>query len=127
MTETLTATGHPSPSGPTDDDRQLLAAARQRFAAAVGDGAPLFTADASGLWDLFVESIPEARRPEYACYACRTFVGRFGGLATIDENGKLSSAIWGESTGTFAPAIDRLADAVGRARPTGVFFSNQTT
>ncbi|MEP7011311.1 MAG: hypothetical protein ABJC13_13395 [Acidobacteriota bacterium] len=127
MTDTLTATGDPSPSRPTDDDVQLLESARRRFAAAVGEGAPLFTTDISDLWSLFVESIPEAQRKEYACYACRTFVSRYGALATIDENGNLASALWGESSGIFAQATGRLADAVDRARPTGVFFSNLST
>ncbi len=124
MTDTLTATGEPSPPGSTDDDIQLLESARRHFAAAVGEGAPLFTTDISDLWKLFVESIPEAQRKEYACDACRTFVSRYGALATIDENGNLASAIWGESSGIFAQATGRLADAVGRARPNGVFFSN---
>ncbi len=124
-----------------DHDRDyaaLLAGLRARLAAARG---PLFTTDADvpdsappdgpraqrrdALFDLFLDGLDPALRQEYTCSACRRFVRRFGGLVTIDENGRTAPLFWDAADGgaTFGPALKRMRDRVSAARVTGVFLS----
>ena len=129
MTEQLTASAHNG--GSETDDDLLLVRVRRSFEEVVsGPTVPLFTTDAD-LWPLFLDSIPPEKRQEYTCGACQTFVERFGGLATLEEDGKgPRSVFWREvepRTPTFDRACAALAAAVSRASVTGVFLSKAET
>lgn len=91
---------------------------------------PLFTTDAKGLWDLYLDSFTDpADRQHHTCHACRQFIQRYGALVTIDANGRKTSALWAQA-GTpqhFRPAVAAMDRAVRRARVTGVFLSNDKT
>ena len=55
----------------------------------------LFTTDANGLYDTFLDCLPAEFRQIYNCNACRHFVNKFGGLVVIDENtGEQTPAMW---------------------------------
>ncbi len=102
-----------------DDFPGLLADVRRRFAGHA-EG-PLFRTAATGLWDIFLDDIPQHLRPHYTCNACRHFVERFGSLVAIDEQGRLSSALWGEGApAPFDRAFKRMAEAVVAAEVDGM-------
>lgn len=125
MSDAATVAIHATPEQLTDDDRNLLISVVRRFERC--GAAPLFTTATPDLWDRFIASIPQALRRIYACSACRKFVGRFGGLVTIDGDGIRHSAMWDDAPGIFSDAVRGLADHVERARITGVFLSKEVT
>lgn len=87
---------------------------------------PLFQTDAdeAALWDAYLTNLPEERRQHYNCHCCRHFIQRFGGLVTIDENGRQRSALWSFNPPTFfLRAVERLHVLVKNAKVTGVFLS----
>lgn len=96
-----------------------------RFDAVMKGGRAAFTTDAGGLFKLYLEGLPEADRQHCTCHACRVFVERFGGLATIDEAGASTSPIWCEDDAPdrYKVSAKALAAAVRRARVTGVFLA----
>ncbi|MCB0059412.1 MAG: hypothetical protein KDE45_20385 [Caldilineaceae bacterium] len=88
---------------------------------------PLFTTDAAGLWQIYLDSFTDPGERQYHnCSTCRHFIERYGALAAIDENGMLASAIWNEDDAPelYKPAIAAMAKAVRRAKVTGVFLSS---
>jgi hypothetical protein len=116
----------------TDDDYDaFLARAQARFMANCDNGArPLFTTDAEGLWSQYIDSFVGATERQYhTCHACRHFVERFGSLAVIGDDGRLTPAIWHEddAPAAYLPAIRAMAKAVRQAKVTGVFLSSDAT
>lgn len=95
-----------------------------------GDTTPLFTTDADGLFDLFLDNLPADARQHYTCRTCRRFVDTYGGLIRIDENGSRTPAMWATASKIpefFAPAVQALRKAVKDAKVTGVFVSSYRT
>jgi hypothetical protein len=127
MTEATTAT-----DGCVNDDYDsFLTHVEESFLGRSGDGSePLFTTNAEGLWDLYLGSFTDpADRQHHTCHACRHFIERFGALVTVDSDGRTAPAVWAED-GTpehFRPAVAAMAQAVCRARVTGVFLSSDKT
>lgn len=95
---------------PLDEFPGLLAAIQGRFAS-FSEG-PLFHTTATGLWSLFHENMPEHLRAIYACSCCKAFVGRYGDLVSIDDQGQLHAALWGQAPPGFERAFALLARAV---------------
>lgn len=91
-------------------------------------GGPLFTTDATDLWDTYLAAIPEAYRQYYTCHACRDFVRRFGALVAINADGKTTPVFWGDSNvpAEIAAATAAVARLARRAKVTGVFLSSET-
>ena len=92
-------------------------------------GEKLFTTDAEGLFDTFLGALPLTSRQHYTCRACRSFVERFGGLVTIDAEGRTKSAIWSpaDQPPMFCQPVFELARVVNRAKVTGAFLSSEPT
>ena len=90
-----------------------------------GSDQPLFTTDATGLWEAYLESFPPSRRQHHNCNACRRFVERFGGLVTIDSQGKTEPFVWDvfQIPGEYREAFNTLFSIVKQACVTGVFLS----
>ena len=93
-------------------------------------GETLFTTDALGLYDRFLDRLPMARRGHYNCRTCRKFVDRFGGLVTISKDGRVESPLWslyafdgGLPPPFFSNSIVAVLSAVRNAKVTGVFLS----
>lgn len=129
MQQTISATE--GPRAGNDDDVEyddFLARLQARFTKNLDGGKrPLFTTDAEGLWQTYIGTfIDPSVRQYHTCHACRHFIERFGGLATIDEDGTIASAIWNENDAppAYKPAIALLAKAVRRAKVTGAFRSS---
>lgn len=106
----------------------FLGRVNERFLANCDSGkSPLFTTDAEGLWDLYLDSFPDPTERQYHnCHACRQFIERFGALAVIGDDGRVSSAIWNEddAPASYRPALAAMSKAVRRAKVTGVFLSD---
>jgi len=104
---------------------EFLEAIKSNFGSIVGIGAPLFTTNAENLFDTFLGNLPNEDRQHYSCNACKHFVKHFGGLVTIDDNGKTKSAMWNELTvpELFVNSIEALRKIVEKSKVTGVFLS----
>ena len=90
---------------------------------------PLFTTDAAGLWEIYLDGFTDpAERQYHNCSTCRHFIERYGALATIDEKGMLASAIWhkDDAPDIYKPAVATMAIAVRRTKVTGVFLSSNS-
>lgn len=107
----------------------LLSSIRQSFAQALGDEAtPLFTTEATDLYSLFLENIPEEARQHYNCSTCRHFVNRFGRLVSVDgRTGKQTATMWSHPVPEFfQQAVNTIKAKVEAANITGVFVTNKT-
>lgn len=111
---------------PYDHDRyaDFLDEVRRHFAKA---DRHMFTTDAAGLWEAYLEGAPFLHRQERNCNACRKFIETYGGLVAIDEEGNTSSAIWppyGRVPPHYRDSVRGVLKAVGKAKVTGVFLSS---
>ncbi|MEZ2656950.1 YfaP family protein [Aneurinibacillus aneurinilyticus] len=90
------------------------------------DNLPLFTTDAEGLFEVFLESLPHEARQHYTCSCCRHFVNRFGGLVSISEDGEVTSVMWDDhnTPDFFVEAVKMMKQIVLKSRVTGVFISS---
>ena len=113
----------------SDGYEQFLASVRAAFEKNMQeDKSPLFTTDATDLFDLFLENLPADARQHYTCRACRRFVDTYGGLVRIDENGTKTPAMWATATAVpefFSGAVKAIRKAVNDASITGVFATSE--
>lgn len=110
-----------------DGYEDLLSGIRNEFEKSVNGGKePLFKTDAKGLYDLFLDNLPEEARQHYNCNACRHFVNRFGGLVSIDKKtGEQTPVMWGtKAPDFFANSVKTLRKKVKNAKVTGVFITS---
>lgn len=103
----------------------FLARVQARFLANVGAGSQLFTTDAEGMWQAYLDSFSGDQRQYHNCHACRQFIERFGGLVTIDDSGLTASAVWNEADAPdfYKPAVQAMKRLARRGRVTGAFLS----
>lgn len=121
----------PTPVGNVGDDdyHRFLGDLQARFLGRLARGS-LFTTDAAGLWETYLESFPVDGRQFHNCNSCRRFVETYGGLVTIDEDGRTSSAVWDSDPYERieeGAAVAAMAKVVRRAKVTGVFLSKEPT
>ncbi len=112
-----------------DNDRYdlFLATIQSHFEKMTPPGTPLFTTDASGLFDVFLNNLPNEARQHYTCHACRQFFDRYGGLTVIAADGEQILALWPEVSAVpqiFQHSISAIRRFVRRANVTGVFLSS---
>ncbi len=101
-----------------------------RFQEQVGSSAnPLFHTNVGDLWPVYLEALPESARQHHTCNECRRFIQRFGGLATIDTQGVIKSALWTDvaAPALYAPGIQAMKALVENAEIRGVFVSEART
>lgn len=114
--------------GRADDGYEaFLTSIRRGFAESLENSPPLFRTNASGLFSIFLDNLPDDARQHYTCNACRQFVERYGGLVTIAPDGETVPVFW--SFGRDVPVFFRrsvvaLHRAVCDAKVTGVFVSD---
>lgn len=103
----------------------LAAAVRDRFAAA--ECAPLFTTDSGDLVELYLANLPAEERQHHTCHCCRRFLEQYGGLVTIDHDGKTRSALWRmeQTPHMYRDAVAALIKQIERSAVTGVFVSRE--
>jgi hypothetical protein len=108
------------------DYESLLTAVRSTFARSAEQ--PLFATSATGLYETYLDNLT-GERLIHTCHACRRFIGTFGALVTIGEDGHTTSAIWDPETvpAFYRSAVQKMASLVEHARVTGVFLSSDRT
>lgn len=126
----MLATANNVPTSDDDGFPELLKSVQDHFSLLTRGGVRhLFRTEATDLYDLFLDEIPQSMRQHYTCRCCRTFVERFGNIVSIDaETLRVSSAVW-ESCNvpdTFARAIRAMERAAIAAPIAGVFLSSDT-
>lgn len=101
-------------------------AVSDRFTTFFGNGVPLFTTgNSKKLFAAYLECLPD--KQEHNCQACQSFLRRFGGLVTIDEQGKTCSVLWNNPVPEYyQEAVNRMRDIVQHSLVTGIFYSAQT-
>ncbi|OAD21103.1 hypothetical protein THIOM_003149 [Candidatus Thiomargarita nelsonii] len=104
---------------------EFLKSIRDRFNNIVGSGIPLFTTNAEGLFDAFLDNLPAEARQHYTCHACRGFVNRFGGLVFISDDGTAEPAIWGNVPDFFTPSVTAIEKIISKSKVNGVFLSDK--
>lgn len=113
-----------------DHDRDYAAleqALAAGVAAATAGAQALFRTDAAGLFDLYLDSLP-AERQVHDCSACRRFIETYGGLVSVEDDGRTRSVIWTcEAPAFYVPAVATLSRHVERARIVSVFRSREET
>lgn len=108
---------------------QFLESLRSHFCSVTSNSAPLFTTDAEGLYDAFLQHLPERARTLYTCHACMHFVERYGGLVAIQSSGETEPAIWNDDAAPafFKASVHAMQTIVAKAKVTGVFLSEKET
>lgn len=117
----------PEPAHDHDYDYENLLTCVEQSRLRASENGPLFTTDATGLWERYAANLPAEERQVHNCRACQRFIETYGGLVAIDGNGITVPAMW---TGNDWPlfyqrAIYDLHHLVGRAKVTGPFLSSR--
>jgi hypothetical protein len=118
---------------PTDEDGNfpgLRDQVKATFGVIAATTRPLFRTDAVELFPLFLDHLPPRFRQHYTCSCCRGFLRRYGGLAVVGDDGRLTSALWPapeDVPETFARAVEALRSRVEAARIAGVFLTANDT
>ncbi len=99
---------------------------------------PLFTTNVEGLFETYLDGLPDDRRQHYNCNCCRRFIETYGGLVTIDlpqpefnnSGGQTEPVFWTGSAPAnwpefFQLSIIHMRKKVMKAKVTGVFLSSE--
>src|ERR1700723_439373 len=105
-----------------EDYAALLRGVQETFDVHTADGSRLFTTDASGLFDAFLDALP-ADRQIHTCNSCRRFVKEFGGLVCIAEDGGTIPVMWDICPDFYRLAVLTISKIMRRARVTGPYLS----
>lgn len=108
------------------DYSALLVGVRASFDAIAANCGPLFSTDAAGLNDLYLNSLP-AERQVHDCHCCARFIGTFGNLVAINDAGDTIPVMWNpEGVPEFYhAAFEAMYARVKKARVTSVFLNKQ--
>jgi len=117
-------------AGNIDDDsyRSILNGFREHALAVIAGG-PVFTTDASNLFDAYLGAFTARERQHHTCSACRRFIENYGGLVTIAVDGSVEPVFWPSSAewiGDYAEPVAALRARVKKAKVNGVFLSKDT-
>ncbi len=74
----------------------FLEVVRKTFQKSLSKGQKLFTTNATGLFDAYLNNLPEEAQQHYRCRTCRHTIERFGGLVVQSDKGIIKSALWNE-------------------------------
>ncbi|WP_459478025.1 hypothetical protein [Clostridium saccharoperbutylacetonicum] len=101
----------------------------EHFNLMIEKGNKLFTTNNEGLFDAYLENLPQEARQHYNCSACRKFVNKYGGLVTISDMGEIESAIWNDTDVPefFTSSVRTMKNIVLKSKVTGVFLSKNQT
>lgn len=100
------------------------------FDRVVANNKHLYQVHVDGLWDLYLDNLPEDGRFVYNCRACKHFIERYGNLVTIAEDGHIESALWYKVNVPeyFHEAVVRMNNHVrNAAKVSNVFISDVKT
>jgi len=85
---------------------------------------PLFRTNAVGFFEAWLKNLPAHSRQQHHCHACRDFLGSWGGLVAVAEDGKLVPVLFdGFRSGPYADAFEQMEVLVKASKIVGPFFS----
>jgi hypothetical protein len=93
------------------------------------DQVRLFTTNTVDLFQVFLDGLPAHCRQHHTCHACRRFMEQYGGLVTIDSQGKTLPVMWDPATvpDVYRAAVTSLSIAVANAAIKNVFMTDRST
>lgn len=88
-------------------------------------GGHLFETDVTDLFEVYLGGLPAVDHQYHRCTCCRRFFDSYGGLVTIDDEGRTTPAFWNaeDAPPYYKKAIQAVAKAVSKAKVTGIFKS----
>jgi len=97
----------------------------------LGEPGPFFTTNATGLWEAYLNNLPEARRQIYNCKTCQKFIENFGGLVSVDpKSGRTNPVFWNlklvDCPEFFRRSMSMICRIVQKAKITGVYLSSES-
>lgn len=103
----------------------FLQSIKDQFSSIIsGSKIPIFTTDAEGLFDLFLNNLPMDVKQQYVCHACRHFVEQYGNFVTINDNGSIQPVMWGDDVPAFfKPSVEAIRNQIMKSNVNGVFIS----
>lgn len=112
-----------------DGYNEFLTTLLNNFSRIATDASALFTVNVEGLWELFLNNLPEEARQHYTCNSCRSFVNHYGNIVVVNEIGMVKSALWDMTVPEFfQPSINAMDKAIRKAaKVNGVFISDNMT
>lgn len=116
-----------TPAVKGDNYGDFLHHLQEQFSATLQAGEQLlFTTDAENLFEAYLATIPAEHRQHYNCSCCRHFVNHYGGLVTIDKQGRTTPVMWGDGApSVHAKGVAAMAKLVSKATVSGVFLSSE--
>jgi len=90
----------------------------------------LFKTKSQNLFDIFLNNLPvesEEEKQHFNCNACRSFVNKYCGLVTVDDNGIINPVFLNSSgmSEYYKTAIDEMYNYVRKSIVSGVFYTNK--
>ncbi|WP_102274815.1 hypothetical protein [Cytobacillus massiliigabonensis] len=114
-----------------DNDQypKFLTMVKHHFNSKIKNGSKIFTTDAAGLYETYINNILIEAQQHYSCSACKGFIEKFGNLATISIDGKIASIIWDENAVPefFKKSVKAMKELVEKANVNGIFISDTHT
>lgn len=113
-----------------DNYDQFLKSIQDTFNEKTKNRAPILTVSTDGLFEKFLSGFKEGEvRQHYNCNACHRFVNKYGGLVTLDENGKITSLVWDEKNVPefFKESVKLMKKDVESKSVKDVFFTDVAT
>lgn len=112
-----------------DQYPEFLESVKRHFNSILNKQAKLFTTNSVGLFDAYLDNLPEEVRQHYTCSACRNFIERYGGLVNISDSGEIESVIWNDSDVPefFEQSVKAMKNIVLKSKVNGVFLSEIET
>ena len=109
------------------DFHGLADALRRHFERAAEGADALFLTDATELFAVFLDALPEGERQSHTCHACRRFVDTYGRLVSIDAKGVTRSIMWSfDAPAPYTHAVRMLKRRVERAAVVDVHVASDT-
>ncbi|MES0340712.1 MAG: hypothetical protein ABUK08_00190 [Candidatus Humimicrobiaceae bacterium] len=90
---------------------------------------PMFRTSAGTMFDYFLEHLPEEHRQYYNCNECRRFINKFGGLVSIDKDGRIHPVMWHlyeDYPKFFLEGVIAMREHVVNSFVTGAFYTDKT-
>ena len=89
----------------------------------------LYQVNVPGLWDIYLNNLPEDGRFVYDCRACKHFIERYGNLVVIGEDGNVESVLWGADVPVyFYESVNKMNEYIKHAAKVhNVFISDVRT
>lgn len=129
----MTTEAHTHKGNQEDQEYEdYLGKINQRVAALIADGRHLFhtnSVNPEAIWGVYLAAYADdkADMQYHNCSTCRHFIGHYGDLVVINDDGTVQSALWNpdEAPDRYKVAVTRLRDYVLKSEVTGPLVSSE--